>query len=78
MCTEGIALFFFLDAYSVFVCKVHYLLALFLCIAYHNKNPKAFLQNTTQSNIVVLQDQFLHKKNLSHIPEIKIDLSKTL
>ena len=26
--------FFFLDAYSVFICKVHYVLALFLCILY--------------------------------------------
>lgn len=43
--------FFFSDAYSVFVCKVHYLLALFLRIAYRGISSSAFMLYTAYHKI---------------------------
>ena len=43
--------FFFSDAYSVFVCKVHYLLALFLRIAYRSISSAAFMLNTADHKV---------------------------
>ena len=38
--------FFFSEAYSVFVCKVYDILALFLCISYRLISSAAFVLNT--------------------------------
>ena len=43
--------FFFSDAYLVFVCKVHYLLALFLCIAYRGISSAAFVLYTAYNKV---------------------------
>ena len=43
--------FFFSDAYSVFVCKVHYLLALFLRIAYCGISSSAFMLYTAYHKV---------------------------
>ena len=43
--------FFFSDAYSVFVCKVHYLLALFLRIAYRGISSAAFVLYTAYNKV---------------------------
>ena len=43
--------FFFSEAYSVFVCKVHYLLALFLSIAYCCISSAAFVLNTAHYKV---------------------------
>ena len=43
--------FFFSDAYSVFVCKVHYLLALFLRIAYRGISSSAFVLDTAYHKV---------------------------
>ena len=43
--------FFFVDAYSVFVCKVHYLLALFLRIAYRGISSTAFVLDTAYHKV---------------------------
>ena len=43
--------FFFSDAYSVFVCKVHYLLALFLRIAYRGISSSAFMLYTAYHKV---------------------------
>ena len=42
---------FFSDAYSVFVCKVHYLLALFLRISYRGISSSAFVLNTAYHKV---------------------------
>lgn len=43
--------FFFSDAYSVFVCKVYYLLALFLRIAYRGISSTAFVLDTAYHKV---------------------------
>ena len=43
--------FFFSEAYSVFVCKVHYLLALFLRIAYRGISSSAFVLDTAYHKV---------------------------
>ena len=43
--------FFFSDAYSVFVCKVHYLLVLFLRIAYCGISSSAFMLYTAYHKV---------------------------
>ena len=43
--------FFFSDAYLVFVCKVHYLLALFLRIAYRGISSAAFVLYTAYNKV---------------------------
>ena len=43
--------FFFSDAYSVFICKVHYLLALFLSILYRAVCSAAFVLNTAHYKV---------------------------
>ena len=43
--------FFFSDAYSVFVCKVHYLLALFLSILYRAVCSTAFMLDTAYHKV---------------------------
>ena len=43
--------FFFSDAYSVFVCEVHYLLALFLSVLYRAVCSAAFVLYTTYHKV---------------------------
>ena len=43
--------FFFSDAYSVFICKVHYLLTLFLSILYRAVCSTAFVLNTAHYKV---------------------------
>ena len=50
--TEGIALFiFFSEAYSVFICKVYYLLTVFLHIAYRLISSALFVLNTAYHKV---------------------------
>ena len=56
-CTEGIALIFsFSDVYSVFICKVYYLFALFLCILYRAVCSSAFALNTAYNKVWPVND----------------------
>ena len=43
--------FFFSEAYSVFICKVYYLLALFLRIAYRGISSAAFVLYTAYNKV---------------------------